>query len=165
MKLIMEKIMDHKTFREKHEEYSHLPLPQDIWETPEWLEWRQHTFECKECSDWSMLKELKQRNYELSDFPCIHIAYHVTETCAEHTNYHDCSRIILSYDERFDEYSIAPRGGKGDDILISYCPWCGIELPFSKRKLWFDTLESLGINFPEDNVPERLMKSKWWITI
>lgn len=157
--------MDCKTFKEKYDEYSYLPLPREVFDTPEWQAWKQHSFNCKECSDWSMAQELKKRNQELSDFLCVHIAYYTTKTCIEHPNYYDCSDIIIHYNKHFDEYSIAPRGGRGDNIMISHCPWCGIELPASKRDLFFDTLDALGINYPEEDAPESLLKPKWWLSL
>lgn len=157
--------MDHKTFREKYREYSQLPTPREVWETPEWNEWRQHSVECQDCSNWEAEQNVKARGYKVSDFPCAHLADYVTETCLQHENRDECPDIIISHNERFDEYYIAPRGSDGGEIHILYCPWCGTELPPSKRKLWFDTLKSLGINFPDDDIPERFLKPKWWLNI
>ena len=64
------------------------------------------------------------------------------------------SNKIIQYSDRFDEYGIVIHDGGNSSIIINYCPWCGKELPKSKRDEWFDTLEKLGfINPLEEDIP------------
>lgn len=70
---------------------------------------------------------------------------------------------IIQYSDRFDEYGIVIHDGGNSSIIINYCPWCGKELPKSKRDKWFDTLEKLGfINPLEEDIPIEFKSNLWW---
>lgn len=70
---------------------------------------------------------------------------------------------ILYYSLKFDEYGIVIHDGGESYITIEYCPWCGQRLPNSKRDLWFDELEKIGIENPiEEEIPEEFSSDKWW---
>lgn len=73
----------------------------------------------------------------------------------------ECSKAAILYHESWDEYSIGPRGGTGDRVLISRCPWCGVKLPESKRDLWFEKLEQLGVDPNEGDVPPGFDSGEW----
>jgi hypothetical protein len=46
--------------------------------------------------------------------------------------------------------------GGSSSILINFCPFCGAQLPESKRDLWFKKLETLGISEPSKaNLPKK----------
>jgi hypothetical protein len=73
------------------------------------------------------------------------------------------SNKIIQYSDRFDEYGIVIHDGGNSSIIINYCPWCGKELPKSKRDEWFDTLEKLGfINPLEEDIPMEFKSNLWW---
>lgn len=73
------------------------------------------------------------------------------------------SNKIIQYSDRFDEYGIVIHDGGNSSIIINYCPWCGKELPKSKRDKWFDTLEKLGfINPLEEDIPIEFKSNLWW---
>ena len=73
------------------------------------------------------------------------------------------SNKIIQYSDRFDEYGIVIHDGGNSSIIITYCPWCGKELPKSKRDEWFDTLEKLGfINPLEEDIPIEFKSNLWW---
>lgn len=66
----------------------------------------------------------------------------------------------VSYDPRFDEYSI-PSGGALQ--LLFYCPFCGDRLPESKRDQWFEQLEAHGVADPwQDELPAEYQSDVWW---
>ena len=70
---------------------------------------------------------------------------------------------ILCYIPEFDEYGIVIHDSGLSYIKIEYCPWCGQKLPDTKRNLWFEELEKLGIEDPsEDNIPEKFNSDEWW---
>ncbi len=70
---------------------------------------------------------------------------------------------IIYYCPEFDEYGIVVHDSGKSYIKIEYCPWCGQKLPDSKRNLWFDELEKLGIENPlEEDIPEKFKSSEWW---
>ena len=48
-----------------------------------------------------------------------------------------------------------------DDILITRCPWCGVGLPESKRHLWFEKLEQMGVDPVGGDLPEEFKSDAW----
>ena len=153
--------MNCSEFREHYEKYTALPLPREVWETDECSEWNSHLHDCTLCADWHLLNEVQKRGASADDYPCVHMAYHATFTCEEHPNLSECSKAAIIYNPKFDEYHIGSRGGTGDDIIIARCPWCGVKLPESKRDLWFERLEQMGIDPWQDDVPEEFNSGAW----
>jgi hypothetical protein len=47
--------------------------------------------------------------------------------------------------------------------LIEFCPSCGKKLPESKRDLWFDEIEKLGIDPWSEEIPEKYLGNKWYL--
>lgn len=83
--------------------------------------------------------------------------------CDQHENRFDCPDALLSYNERFDEYGIIVHDGGISMSVIHFCPYCGTELPASKRDLWFDTLEKLGFDDPwEQQIPKAFETDAWY---
>jgi len=68
----------------------------------------------------------------------------------------------VRYIPKFREYGIAVLDGGDSSIEISFCPWCGSELPHSLRDKWFETLESFGLNIDSSSIPQGLESDKWW---
>lgn len=74
---------------------------------------------------------------------------------------------IIYYSSKFREYGIPIRNGNeaiaSSYIVIRYCPWCGSQLPSSKRAEWFETLEKLGFDEPlSQQLPNKFYTSKWY---
>jgi len=70
---------------------------------------------------------------------------------------------IVTYVPKFREYGIPVHDGGSSKVVISFCPWCGKQLPVSLRDTWFDELEKLGVegwDFP--NIPEKYKSDSWW---
>ena len=156
-------LMDCTEYRSNHATFSNLPLPREVWETPEWSDWMDHFHACRDCSDWTLAKRIAERGFDPHTFPCVHIGNQVTTTCPEHPDPADCPDILILYFARFDEYSIAVRDGGTSAIRIRYCPWCGIQLPESKRNRWFDELTALGYTvFHGDDIPSRFWTNEWY---
>lgn len=66
----------------------------------------------------------------------------------------------ISYDPRFDEYTL-PSGGGLQQLF--YCPFCGDRLPDSKRDEWFDQLAARGVADPwRDELPVEYHSDAWW---
>lgn len=71
--------------------------------------------------------------------------------------------ILIAYIPKFNEYGIIIHDGGESSIQINYCPWCGAKLPNSKRDLWFDELEKLGIyDFNDEDIPKKYKSDVWW---
>ncbi|MFI6514557.1 DUF6980 family protein [Spirillospora sp. NPDC050679] len=78
-----------------------------------------------------------------------------------HADPYECADALVSYSERFDEYGLIIHDGGSSVSLISFCPWCGAELPESWRDAWFDEMERLGIDPWEDQVPPGFETGAW----
>jgi hypothetical protein len=84
-------------------------------------------------------------------------------SCEQHSNEFDCPDVLVSYNEKFDEYGLIIRDGGAAVSHINYCPYCGFSLPESKRDLWFDTLESMGFDDPgEQDIPKQFLSGSWY---
>jgi len=126
-------------------------------------DWADHLHTCRLCGDWYQEQQVRDRGDDPSRFPCVHIAYRVTFECSEHDDPWDCPDCVLVYSGKFDEYGIPVRDGGPSMISIQFCPWCGVELPRSRRDQWFETLAALGYRDPEDeNIPEAFQSEEWW---
>lgn len=79
----------------------------------------------------------------------------------------DLENKVIYYSSKFREYGIPVKnsceGIASSYILIKYCPWCGENLPESKRNEWFDALELLGYDSPLDQeIPLDFQTSAWY---
>lgn len=71
----------------------------------------------------------------------------------------------IVYCRRFDEYILSLPENCDVGMILYYCPWCGKKLPESKRRKWFDELDSMGIEFSlfdTDQVPPSYLSDAWW---
>ncbi len=55
-------------------------------------------------------------------------------TCDEHAEPFDCPECTVYYSAEFGEYGILIHDGGSSYSVISYCPWCGGELPTSTQE-------------------------------
>jgi hypothetical protein len=83
--------------------------------------------------------------------------------CEQHPDPFECPDVLVVYWPKFDEFGIPIRDGGSSVSNISFCPWCGAALSESKRDLWFNTLEQMGIEDPDEtNIPEEFRDDSWW---
>lgn len=126
-------------------------------------EWTAHLHECRGCGDWYQAQQVRERGVDPARFACVHLAYRLTFKCSQHEDPWECPDHVIVYSDRFDEYGIPVRDGGNSRIRINFCPWCGLELPPSKRDLWFETLRSLGFDAPlSQEIPEEFQSDRWW---
>jgi len=94
---------------------------------------------------------------------CSKMEESLTLKCNLHTTKFSCPDVLISYSEIFDEYGLIIHDGGSSMLNIQYCPFCGMQLPESKRDLWFDTLESMGFDDPtEQNIPKIFKSGAWY---
>lgn len=93
---------------------------------------------------------------------CDRMRHEVSKTCDQHADRFECPDLLIDYNSKFDEYGIMVHKGGTTVCCIDFCPWCGAQLPASKRDRWFDTLKKLGIDPWEDDVPERFQSAAWY---
>jgi hypothetical protein len=84
-------------------------------------------------------------------------------TCDQHPDLRDCPDALIAYLSKFNEYGIRIHNGGSSWAVISYCPWCCIQLPASRRDEWFNRLEALGFSEPsEQPIPEEFHSDRWY---
>ena len=94
---------------------------------------------------------------------CNDMRRNVEHRCSRHKgNIWDCPDNLICYNDVFDEYGIIIHDGGSSYITINYCPFCGKELPESKREIFFDEIESLNVNIVDDELPEEFKTDEWW---
>jgi hypothetical protein len=154
--------MNCEEYKKYYSEYTNFPILKNVWETEHYESWQSHIHSCIICADWSLEQQVLQRGGNIADWPCVHMAYHATFHCEEHAELSECSKAIILYNDKFDEYCIGPRGGTGDHYEIKYCPICGIKLPGSKRDLYFERLDEMGLEYGDDRIPKEYLSSEWY---
>jgi hypothetical protein len=83
--------------------------------------------------------------------------------CRQHSDPFDCPDCLIQYIPKFDEYGIIVHDGGSSSVLINFCPFCGAKLPKSKRDLWFEKLEALGISEPSKvDLPKEFQTDEWF---
>jgi hypothetical protein len=70
-------------------------------------------------------------------------------------------RVPLVYLPSYREYALSVAGGSALQ-MITFCPWCGAQLPDSLRDEWFDRLEELGIEPGTGQTPAPFQDDTWW---
>ena len=132
--------------------------------TDEETGWHDHFQECDSCSDWTLANQIRERGFNPDDYPCVHIGNYLTLVCDKHPNPRDCSRALMGYSAKYNEYFIYDRNIESSAVtIIEFCPWCGVKLPDSKRDQWCRELEELGVEEPllDETIPERYKSDKW----
>ena len=114
--------MECEHYRTLHERFSALPLPREVWDTPEWEAWMDHFHACQACSDWDLAQRVRARGARPEDFPCVHTADQVTYRCEQHADLSECDDVWLLYLPRFDEFVLSTAGAQ---LAICFCPMCG----------------------------------------
>ncbi len=60
----------------------------------------------------------------------------------------------------FDEYGLISQPS-AEVLTIQHCPFCGVQLPDSRRDAWFERLETTGWKTWGDPVPRDLLAHDW----
>ena len=119
-------------YRARHARTTY-PLPREVWDTPEHEAWTAHYHDCAECRAWDLVQQVRARGADPARYPCIHMAYHATHTCRDHPDPWDCPDQLVHHRPEPDEYGLPVRDGGTAMSVIRFCPWCGVELPPSRR--------------------------------
>ena len=96
---------------------------------------------------------------------CERMSAQVNMVCEKHPNPFECPDVLVHYSPKFGEYGLVIHDGGSGSIQILFCPFCGNELPVSKRDRWFHELEDLGFSEPlVDDIPEQYKSDAWYRT-
>lgn len=88
--------------------------------------------------------------------------------CCERLEYATNSEELpVVYNAAFRTWGIEYRSGYGGGkLLLDYCPWCGERLPSRLTDVWFDRMDSMGIDadLSMDNpaIPDEMRDERWW---
>jgi hypothetical protein len=118
-----------EAYRAQHVRFSRLPLPPEVWDTPEFDGWVDHFHGCLACQTWDRLERLTARGVDVRAYPCVHMAEQATYRCETHPDPQDCPDVLVRYLPRSRAYGLPVRDGGTSMSVIRYCPWCGTELP------------------------------------
>ena len=97
-------------------------LTAKICQTKEYADWCEHLDSCSGCRDCYEGKIVEDRGFAISDFPCVHIAYHTTNKCEKHKDPWECPDHTLVRSRRGREFGIPVRDGGSSMIVIEFCP-------------------------------------------
>ncbi len=107
--------------------------------------------------------DLMEDTSKKTDFCCKKMGLSVAYVCNHDHDKWACGDVLIHYNEVFDEYGLVIHDGGASYVGISFCPWCGQNLPTSKRDLWFDQLEALGFSDPlEQDIPSDYKSGNWY---
>lgn len=147
-------------YRKKYETNTNFPIKKEICESAEFQKWLYHGIDCKNCSEWAMIKQLEMNEIRWRKYPCVHMAFYSNLLCGKCKTVYQCPDVAILYHERFDEFSI--KRGKSDSYVIEYCPWCGKKLPKSKRAKWINAIEKMGLEPGSRRIPKKYCSDKWY---
>ena len=77
------------------------------------------------------------------------------------TGWVDAPDRPIAYDPVFDEY-VLTTPLPAPTVPLAFCPWCGLELPGSKRDRWYDEVRRLGYRPDDPALPDHLRTDAWW---
>lgn len=70
--------------------------------------------------------------------------------------------VKIKYNSKFREYGIPVKDGGSAVQNISFCPWCGKQLPSSLRDKWFEVIDGLGLEPGDPEITEKYKTESWW---
>lgn len=118
--------MSCKEYQASYSTYTAFPIATDIVESDAYMAWYEHGLTCADCIDFGLEQAVIAAGSAVEEFPCVHIAYRVSQSCPDHPNRFDCPDIVIV--KHGDSYAIPIRDGGSSAIVITHCPWCGIAL-------------------------------------
>ncbi len=93
---------------------------------------------------------------------CEKMKRQVEHSCSTSHPSPPCPDQLVSFNDVFNEYGLVIHDGGTSSIEISFCPWCGSQLPPSQRDEWFDQLERLGFDDPSSqDIPTQFRSAAW----
>lgn len=108
-----------------------------------------------------MAGRFPRHNVHMTQHCCEAMTRQVDWQCDTHADRYGCADALISFTAKFQEYGLIIHDGGSSSILISYCPWCGAQLPASQRDRWFDEMERLGIDPWTGNIPAGYQDDRW----
>ena len=92
---------------------------------------------------------------------CLDMAFAISRP---HLTPHQGPNRIVDWITSWNEYRIPIPCDGYASTEIRYCPWCGAQLPPSRRGEWYQTLYGMGFDDPggDDPIPPEFESDQWW---
>jgi hypothetical protein len=115
-------------FKKLHNKYSKLPLPKEVWDTPEYEVYANALNDNKSFYEWTLKEKLTQSEFEYKKYCCLKMADNIFESYDKNGNieYDNPDVIINEWED--GSIGIPIHDGGSSIIEIEFCPWCGTEL-------------------------------------
>lgn len=99
---------------------------------------------------------------ELPESPCCDTMRRQLDwSCRVHVDPFDCGDALVWFMPKYDEFGLIIHDGGSSVSVIAFCPWCGVQLPESRRDRWHEELEARGIDPHEDEIPAEFADHRW----
>ncbi len=110
-----------------------------------------------------LLVDFKEESKKGTEHCCERMTQEVEFVCPTCEDALQCPDKLVYYSSVFDEYGLLIHDGSGTYQLIDHCPWCGKELPRSRRDECFEELEERGFEDPlNEDIPKEFQSNKWY---
>ena len=120
--------MDLRKYKKLHKIYSVLPLPKEIWDTPQHEEYMNAFYRDKKCQEWDLKQRIKKAGIDYRKYCCLDMAFRLIEDKVskgkEEINYDS----VMTHYKKGKTFGIPIHDGGSSFIKINYCPWCGKKL-------------------------------------
>lgn len=93
---------------------------------------------------------------------CRRMTEELERSCPHHETRAACPDSLVEYIAKFDEYGLIVHDGTSSIVTIAFCPWCGVQLPPSRRDQWVSEMERRGIDPWQDPIPEPFQDDAWY---
>ena len=94
---------------------------------------------------------------------CTSLRDAVSFSCPDHPDPFQCPDALVTYSPSLCEYGLIVHDGGCSSVSILFCPWCGKQLPRSRRDQWFEELAKLGYDDPlSEDIPAAFRSDAWW---
>ncbi len=112
--------MNLNKFKKLHEKYKKLPLPKEVWDTPEYEDYSNAIHDDYECGQYYLEAQLKDKGVSHTDYCCLQMAHKIFFP----DDRDDVDQIVI-FSKSQKTYGIPVHDGGTSFITIDYCPWCG----------------------------------------
>jgi hypothetical protein len=117
-----------KVFKQEYKKFSKLPLPKEIWNTPEYELYINALHENKKCTLWYKKQKIKEAGLNIEKHCCLDMAYHLIEDSTSISESPINYDSVITHKTKSGDYGLPIHDGGSSYIKIKYCPWCAKKL-------------------------------------
>ena len=117
-----------KKFKKLSKTYSKLPLPREVWDTPQHEAYLEAFHNGKTCQEWELKRRIKKAGINHKKYCCVNMAYYLIEDKISKDNEEINYNSVITHTSKRKEFGIPIHDGGSSYIQIAYCPWCGKKL-------------------------------------